>query len=85
MDRNADKTGSRTHSHHRQHGTSEFRAPHTKAQEQVSGEDTHGNFKVAGPPSGWLTDEDFELCRQDSVIKRRVLYEGAETVKGQRY
>ncbi len=52
----------------------------------VSGEDTHGNFKIAGPPSGWLTDEAFELCRQDSIIKRRVLYEGAEpAVKGQRY
>ncbi len=51
----------------------------------VSGEDMHGNFKISGAPSGWLTDEDFELCRQDSVIKRRVLYEGAEIVKGQRY
>lgn len=51
----------------------------------VNGEDTHGNFKVAGPPRGWLTDEDFELVRQDSEIKRRVLYEGAETQQGQRY
>jgi ectoine hydroxylase-related dioxygenase (phytanoyl-CoA dioxygenase family) len=51
----------------------------------VNGEDTHGNFKVAGPPRGWLTDEDFDLVLQDSEIKRRVLYEGAETQKGQRY
>jgi len=51
----------------------------------VNGDDTHGNFKVAGPPRGWLADEDFDLVLQDSEIKRRVLYEGAETQKGQRY
>lgn len=51
----------------------------------VNGEDTHGNFEIAGPPRGWLTDADFELVRRDSEIKRRVLYEGAETQQGQRY
>ena len=51
----------------------------------VNGEDTHGNFEIAGPPRGWLAEEDFELVRRDSEIKRRVLYEGAETQQGQRY
>ena len=51
----------------------------------VSGEDRHGHFTVAGPPRGRLAEEDFELCRQDVAIKRRVLYEGAETASGQRY
>jgi ectoine hydroxylase-related dioxygenase (phytanoyl-CoA dioxygenase family) len=51
----------------------------------VNGEDTHGHFEIAGPPRGWLAEEDFELVRRDSEIKRRVLYEGAETQQGQRY
>jgi ectoine hydroxylase-related dioxygenase (phytanoyl-CoA dioxygenase family) len=51
----------------------------------VKGEDTHGNFEIAGSPKGWLTDEDFEAVGRDSEIKRRVLYEGAETQQGQRY
>ena len=51
----------------------------------VSGEDRFGHFTIAGPPRGWLTPEDFDLCRQDVAIKRKVLYEGAETEKGQRY
>ena len=51
----------------------------------VSGEDRYGHFTVAGPPRGRLAEEDFELCRYDSAIKRRVLYEGAETSEGQRY
>jgi ectoine hydroxylase-related dioxygenase (phytanoyl-CoA dioxygenase family) len=51
----------------------------------VKGEDTHGNFEIAGSPKGWLSEEDFESARRDSEIKRRVLYEGAETQQGQRY
>ncbi|MDE0811683.1 MAG: phytanoyl-CoA dioxygenase family protein [Alphaproteobacteria bacterium] len=51
----------------------------------VNGEDTHNNFEIAGPPRGWLAEEDFVLVRRDSDIKRRVLYEGAETRGGQRY
>ena len=51
----------------------------------VSGEDKFGHFTVAGNPQGWLHDDDFELCRRDSEIKRRVLYEGADTEKGKRY
>lgn len=51
----------------------------------VSGEDKFGNFTVAGEPKGWLAEDDFDACRRDSEIKRRVLYEGAETAEGQRY
>jgi ectoine hydroxylase-related dioxygenase (phytanoyl-CoA dioxygenase family) len=51
----------------------------------VSGKDDYGNFTIAGPPRGRLSDEDFELCRVDSAIKRRVLYEGAEAQAGKRY
>jgi len=51
----------------------------------VSGEDRHGHFTIAGPPRGRLSEEDFELCRQDAQIKRRILYEGATTHTGKRY
>ncbi|MGI9405344.1 MAG: phytanoyl-CoA dioxygenase family protein [Hyphomicrobiaceae bacterium] len=51
----------------------------------VSGEDRFGHFIVAGPPNGRLAEEDFELCRRDTEIKRRVLYEGADASKGNRY
>jgi hypothetical protein len=30
-------------------------------------------------------EEDFELCRRDSEIKRRVLYEGVDASEGKRY
>ena len=52
---------------------------------QVSGEDKFGNFTVSGGPKGWLHEDDFDACRRDSEIKRRVLYEGAETDQGKRY
>ena len=51
----------------------------------VSGKDRYDNFKVAGRPRGWLDEQDFALCREDSIIKRRVLYEGAEDQSGKRY
>ena len=51
----------------------------------VSGEDRYGHFTVAGPPRGRLAEADFELCRRDAEIKRRVLYEGADPSKGKRY
>ncbi len=51
----------------------------------VSGKDDYGHFTIAGPPRGRLSEEDFALCRADSAIKRRVLYEGAETSAGKRY
>lgn len=52
---------------------------------QVSGEDKFGNFTISDGPKGWLHEDDFEACRRDSEIKRRVLYEGAETDQGKRY
>lgn len=51
----------------------------------VAGEDRFGHFTVGGNPTTRLSAEDFERCRQDSAIKRRVLYEGAETDQGKRY
>jgi chlorinating enzyme len=51
----------------------------------IQGEDRFGHFKIAGAPKGRLLDEDFDLSRQDSAIKRQVLYEGAEDVAGTRY
>ncbi len=51
----------------------------------VSGEDRYGHFTVAGPPEGRLAEADFERCRRDSAIKRRVLYEGADANQGKRY
>jgi len=51
----------------------------------VSGQDGHGHFTVAGPPVGRLADADFDRCRRDSAIKRRVLYEGVDASAGKRY
>ncbi len=51
----------------------------------VSGEDRYGHFTVAGSPKGRLVEEDFELCRRDREIKRRVLYEGADPSRGKRH
>ncbi len=51
----------------------------------VSGEDRHGNFIVAPPPEGRLLDADFALCRRDTEIKGRILYEGAQSKGGTRY
>ncbi|MEM7302966.1 MAG: phytanoyl-CoA dioxygenase family protein [Pseudomonadota bacterium] len=51
----------------------------------VSGEDRYGNFTIAPPPRGRLMEEDFDLCRRDTEIKRRVLYEGADASAGKRY
>ena len=51
----------------------------------VSGEDNFNHFTVAPPPTDRLRESDLALCRQDMEIKRRVLYAGAESDKGQRY
>lgn len=51
----------------------------------VSGEDHYGHFKIADTPEGRLQQSDFDLCRQDAEVKRRVLYQGAENAVGQRY
>jgi len=51
----------------------------------VSGKDNYGHFTIAGEPNGWMAEEDFELCRRDTEIKRRVLYENADAGQGKRY
>ena len=50
----------------------------------VSGEDLYGHFTVADAPKGRLLEEDFELCRRDAEIKRRVLYDGVDDSKRKR-
>jgi len=51
----------------------------------VNGEDRWGHFKIAGAPRGRLNAADFELCRQDAMAKRLILYAGAEQAAGTRY
>ena len=51
----------------------------------VSGEDHYDHFQIASTPTARLLPENFELCRLDAERKRKVLYKGAEHVKGQRY
>ena len=51
----------------------------------VNGEDHYGHFTIASPPQGRLADADFELCRRDAKIKRRLLYEGVDPARGNRY
>ena len=51
----------------------------------VSGEDRFKHFTIASTPTGRLQADDFEQCRIDSTIKRKILYDGAERDGGQRY
>ena len=51
----------------------------------VAGEDIYGNFKIAGPPKGRLNDFDFELCKADAELKRKILYQDANNASGTRY
>ncbi|MED5406799.1 MAG: phytanoyl-CoA dioxygenase family protein [Pseudomonadota bacterium] len=51
----------------------------------VNGEDHYGHFNIAGPPQGRLAEADFELCRRDAKIRRRLLYEGVDPARGNRY
>ena len=51
----------------------------------LSGVDRYSHFKNGGKPSGRLFDKNFELCIQDTEIKKRVLYEGTNSTKGKRY
>lgn len=44
----------------------------------VYGRDDHGNFKIAGTPKSRMSETDFALCREDTEIKRRMLYGGAK-------
>lgn len=40
----------------------------------VSGEDRFDNFTIARTPRGRLSEADFEMCRQDAEIKKRLLF-----------
>ena len=51
----------------------------------VNGEDRYGHFTIAGSPRGRLNEADFEMCRQDAKVRRRVLYEGVDPARGNRY
>ena len=51
----------------------------------VNGVDRFDHFTIANPPRGRLHEADFELCRRDAKIKRRVLYEGVDSDRGKRY
>jgi hypothetical protein len=51
----------------------------------VSGEDSFGHYEIAGTPADRLRKEDFERCRRDMEIRRKILYAGAKQQKGTRY
>ena len=51
----------------------------------VSGQDGYGHFTVAGSPAGRLAEADFDRCRRDAELKRRVLYQGTDANQGKRY
>ena len=40
---------------------------------QVSGDKDFGNFKIVPPPTGRLLEEEFELCRLDNELKKKLL------------
>lgn len=51
----------------------------------VSGADHFRHFTIAAPPQAALRDADFAHCQQDSEIKRKILYAGAQEAAGKRY
>lgn len=51
----------------------------------VSGEDRYGHFALTQAPDGRLNPVDFERCKQDALLRRDVLYKGAEDAIGKRY
>lgn len=40
---------------------------------QVNGNMDYGNFKILPPPKGRLLEEEFELCRLDNELKKKLL------------
>ncbi|MDG2474921.1 MAG: phytanoyl-CoA dioxygenase family protein [Paracoccaceae bacterium] len=40
----------------------------------VNGQDIFKNFKVVDPPKGRLLEEEFELCREDDNLKKKLLF-----------
>lgn len=53
----------------------------------AAGEDRYGHFALADAPNGRLAEDDFDRCRKDAAIRRRLLYQGAEaaSARGKRY
>ena len=51
----------------------------------VAGQDKFNHFTSVGSPNGWLSEDDFRICANDSESKREILYEGADTDQGKRY
>lgn len=51
----------------------------------VNGKDRHGNFALTEAPIGRLNPMDIKRCQDDAVLRREVLYEGAEEAVGKRY
>ncbi|MEM7408340.1 MAG: phytanoyl-CoA dioxygenase family protein [Pseudomonadota bacterium] len=53
----------------------------------AAGEDHYNHFALVDSPKGRLHDDDFDLCREDSAIRRGLLYQGAEDAaqQGKRY
>lgn len=49
----------------------------------AAGEDRFSHFALSDAPNGRLAEADFERCRQDADIRRRLLYQGAEADAGQ--
>lgn len=44
----------------------------------VSGEDKFGHFEIAKPPRGRLNEADFEMCRRDAKLRKKLLFEGVD-------
>ncbi|NKB63090.1 MAG: phytanoyl-CoA dioxygenase family protein [Gammaproteobacteria bacterium] len=51
----------------------------------ASGEDRFNHFSIAPSPLQRLASEDFNRCKADALLKREILYAGAEEKKGTRY
>lgn len=52
----------------------------------VHGRDDYGNFKITDAPKSRMSETDLALCREDTEIKRRILYKGAKRgEKGARF
>ena len=40
----------------------------------VSGNDKFEHFKIADPPAGRLLERNFDLCREDNELKKKLLF-----------
>ncbi len=51
----------------------------------VHGTDEFGHYDIADTPHGRLLQSDFERCKKDAEVRRKILYAGAEKPSGTRY